>query len=1009
MAFFLTQYLNLKINHLLIKFRNSSRWTSALTVFLAIRQPFFKAIFKGVKKVRKGIPGVVLTTVYLMLTQCPRIFAQDIYYEDFDLPSGTTVDNGTTAWTRDISNANLGSNGVFETRSNFGSSSFRGSRINGEAVWISQIIDISNESSVQISADIAEFGNMENSDYLRLYYVVDGGNEVLFGDFNNDFGLSFQLVTSPEINGNDLQIKIRISNNNGETHIFDNVRVYGQSGGPTIYSRSSRNWNSILAWSESGLGGGPCFCTPDSDHNVVIGSNHTITLNTDGTARNITIQDNGVLTSPGAYDLNITGNISITSVNADPLTLGEQTLSLVGTGDQVLAVNNQDLFDVVINKSSGKVTLTQPLNLYGTLNFSSASEIASDGYLTLISTSDGTSGNASIGELSQGASVTGNVNVQRYISGEGVIYRYLATPVSNATVADWQDDFPITGNFDNSSSGPGIDSSTPSLYYYGESLSGENVRLGWIGYPSSGSSADNPLVPGTGYAAKMLDGANATLVDVTGTINQGDLSYSVSFAGSGWNLLGNPYPATVDWSNTTGWSRTNVANAVYVRNNENGDNNSVVASFVDGVGTNGGTGLIATMQSFWVQALGDNPSLQINERAKSGNTGTFFRVKEPLHLFRITLSNDNEKDEAVVRFSSNASFEYDPEMDARKFSNEAINLSTNVATQGDMAINTIPQLLCEQALQLKMSNTDPGSYQLNFTELERLNLPYTILLTDLFTESVMDISNEASYQFDITTDTATYRNRFELSIKPEPPAIVEVSHGHSCTAGALELSATTNYPEVSGLQFNWYRDADDPTPIEVNNSGTFTTPELAHSQSYFVSVSGPAGCESERVEVTASIVQFEPPTITRDGNSILKSNYREGNQWYYNGTPILNGNTSKITIDRPGTYRLEVTVSSCKPYHEIKIHPSDLFGMGNTLVIYPTPAKDFIWLSLPIIDDQQADINIYNTTGRLTAITPVTIIQRKAQVDISGLGTGVYYLEIYLNNRRYTSRFIKSI
>ena len=138
---------------------------------------------------------------------------------------------------------------------------------------------------------------------------------------------------------------------------------------------------------------------------------------------------------------------------------------------------------------------------------------------------------------------------------------------------------------------------------------------GWA-YPSSGNAADNPLIPSAGYAALMIGGSNPIIIEVSGPINQGDISFAVSFAESGWNLIGNPYPSTLDWSSTSGWSSANLANAIYVRNNENGNSNSVIASFVDGVGTNGGTGLIATGQAFWVAAIGSNPSLTVNETAK---------------------------------------------------------------------------------------------------------------------------------------------------------------------------------------------------------------------------------------------------------------------------------------------------------------------------------------------------------------------------------------------------------
>ena len=55
------------------------------------------------------------------------------------------------------------------------------------------------------------------------------------------------------------------------------------------------------------------------------------------------------------------------------------------------------------------------------------------------------------------------------------------------------------------------------------------------------------------------------------------------------------------------------ADAVYIRDN----GNATVASYVSGVGTNGGTGRIATGQAFWVQSVAINPILSISETSKS--------------------------------------------------------------------------------------------------------------------------------------------------------------------------------------------------------------------------------------------------------------------------------------------------------------------------------------------------------------------------------------------------------
>ena len=152
---------------------------------------------------------------------------------------------------------------------------------------------------------------------------------------------------------------------------------------------------------------------------------------------------------------------------------------------------------------------------------------------------------------STGSSVTGNVTVQRYMSGEGRLYRYLSSPVNNATVA-LMDDFPVTGTFLDPTVGSGIVSASPSLFAYDESVG--MFQEGWQAYSRSGPASDAPLAVGQGYAA-FVRNRTSTLLDLAGTINQGDIQLPLGYTehngtGNGWHLVGNPYPAAIDWDAT---------------------------------------------------------------------------------------------------------------------------------------------------------------------------------------------------------------------------------------------------------------------------------------------------------------------------------------------------------------------------------------------------------------------------------------------------------------------------
>ena len=66
----------------------------------------------------------------------------------------------------------------------------------------------------------------------------------------------------------------------------------------------------------------------------------------------------------------------------------------------------------------------------------------------------------SIGDLTTGGSVSGVVRVQRFITNEAGgavngLFRSISAPVSGLTVLDWQNEFPITGDFTGTSAAAG--------------------------------------------------------------------------------------------------------------------------------------------------------------------------------------------------------------------------------------------------------------------------------------------------------------------------------------------------------------------------------------------------------------------------------------------------------------------------------------------------------------------------------------------------------------------------
>ena len=150
---------------------------------------------------------------------------------------------------------------------------------------------------------------------------------------------------------------------------------------------------------------------------------------------------------------------------------------------------------------------------------------------------------------------------------------------------------------------------------------------------------------------------------------------------TGFNLLGNPYPSSIDW-NASGWQTarnlTNVYDAIYIYNPALTASTSSMTypTYLNGTGTNGGSNIIRSGQAFFVNA---DPSASISflEAYKSTEvTGGFFRSATP-EMMRVTYMQNNEHlDDIVIRYNDDAQAGFDPRFDAISMGGDANGLAS---------------------------------------------------------------------------------------------------------------------------------------------------------------------------------------------------------------------------------------------------------------------------------------------------------------------------------------------
>ncbi len=226
-------------------------------------------------------------------------------------------------------------------------------------------------------------------------------------------------------------------------------------------------------------------------------------------------------------------------------------------------------------------------------------------------------------------------------------------------------------------------------------------------------------------------------------------------ANDGWNLIGNPYPGTINWN--SGWTKLHVNNAIYTWNTCS----KLYASYVNYVATNGGSKFIHEYQGFWVQTNHSNPVLKV--------TSSSIKVKKPALL--IPLQADTipmalhiylGSDEIAVRLDSNATNGFDTLFDARAQLTDSSRLYSFVngdTTNEEYAVNAVYD--SNQTIPFAVK----GSGTLTFSGLSSLS-GITVYLKDIqnATTVVIDSALQYTYIQPPALDTV-FNNRFELIFK----------------------------------------------------------------------------------------------------------------------------------------------------------------------------------------------------------------------------------------------------
>ena len=385
--------------------------------------------------------------------------------------------------------------------------------------------------------------------------------------------------------------------------------------------------------------------------------------------------------------------------------------------------------------------------------------------------------------VNSGGVVTGTATVQRFINpslNSGPGYRHYSAPVSNSTVSDLSTTAsggsfsPVVNPAYNTAAAPTAVSPFPTVYGYNDSRLSlpNNLAPFDKGYVSPTTLSD-PLAVGKGYTVNI---AASQLVDFQGTLTTGDLSLALTSTrptyptDGGWQLLGNPYPAPLDYRLVAATDRTGLEASIYVYSSTS-QYAGQYRSYVNGVGNS----ILPMGQAFFTRVAAGQASATLNFRNSQRlsvptTTATFQRPAETRPLVELTLQGAGSPllDEATVYFENGATSDFDPSFDARKLPNvTGLNLSTGLASGQQLSIDGQPELgTSQRVLPLAVGVPAPGSYTLAASQLLNLSA-VPVYLRDLQLGTLTDLRQQPSYPFTVANATSLLTSRFELVFSPQ--------------------------------------------------------------------------------------------------------------------------------------------------------------------------------------------------------------------------------------------------
>jgi|GEM_PF-1666139 len=512
-------------------------------------------------------------------------------------------------------------------------------------------------------------------------------------------------------------------------------------------------------------------CTTFTNNGTVIYSGSAQTLAVTSAATNVGVGSallsnytNLTISGFNTKTLSTATTISgVLTVDDGRLATGANNLTLAGSGSAIFAGGTSLAITGGITDFAGK-----SVTLKSVTSESSIPETA------FIETITGTLNNAT------------NVTIQQYIPGGYRTFRFLSHPFTTAQpLSQLTDNIDITGN-GGSTNGftTTVTNNASALYFNTATANGASSDGGWLPFTSATTNSwakgqgIRVLLRGSKGQAGSLNGTtytpNEVTLDMTGSINIGNVSTSLSAAGTGstqgFNLVGNPYPSPVDMGAVL-TAASNIGSSFYVRNPQAGSYitvNPIPASYM----------LPANSAAFVVATAATN--LNFSEANKNACTScaTVFRNSSIQNFIQLrALKNGMGYDNLYIHLDSQYNNAYEKAKDAIKLKNDGLSIYT-ISTDNEKLAADYRNL---SASTIPMGIMLPATYgkQTYVLQVSDYNMQPNIkmLLHDKLMNTYTAIQKDAAYKLEVDPSNASSvgEDRLEIVLQKQSLPILTIN------------------------------------------------------------------------------------------------------------------------------------------------------------------------------------------------------------------------------------------